>query len=52
MLIRLARLEWQRGVYLASIIDNPTYRNEMLYKVAESEAWAARASPTNTRDVG
>jgi hypothetical protein len=38
VLIRMARLEWQRGVYLASIIDNPTYRNEMLYKVAESEA--------------
>ena len=34
----MARLEWQRGVYLASIIGNPTYRNEMLYKVAESEA--------------
>jgi hypothetical protein len=38
VLMRLARLEWRRGVYLASIIDNPTYRNEMLYKVAESQA--------------
>jgi hypothetical protein len=38
VLVRLARLEWRRGVYLASIIDNPTYRNEMLYKVAESQA--------------
>ncbi len=38
VLVRLARLEWRRAVYLASIIDNPTYRNEMLYKVAESEA--------------
>ena len=38
VLIRLARLEWKRGVYLASIIGNPTYRNEMLYLVAESEA--------------
>jgi hypothetical protein len=38
MLIRLARLEWKRAVYLASIIGNPTYRNEMLYKVAENEA--------------
>ncbi len=37
VLIRLARLEWNRAVYLASIIDNPTYRNEMLYQVAESE---------------
>jgi hypothetical protein len=36
--IRIARLEWRRGVYLASIIGNPTYRNEMLYKVADSEA--------------
>ena len=38
VLIRMARLEWKRGVYLASIIDNPTYRNEMLYRVAENEA--------------
>ena len=38
----MARLEWQRGVYLASIIGNPTYRNEMLYKVAESEASGSR----------
>lgn len=38
VLIRLARLEWRRAVYLASIIDNPTYRNELLYKVSESEA--------------
>jgi hypothetical protein len=38
VLIRLARLEWRRAVYLASIIGNPTYRNEMLYKVAEDEA--------------
>jgi len=38
VLIRSAQLEWKRAVYLAAIIDNPTYRNEMLYKVAESEA--------------
>ena len=38
VLIRLARLEWRRAVYLASIIGNPTYRNEMLYKVSESQA--------------
>jgi hypothetical protein len=37
-LIRMARLEWQRAVYLATIVGNPTYRNEMLYKVVESEA--------------
>ncbi len=36
--IRMARLEWNRAVYLASNIGNPTYRNEMLYKVAESVA--------------
>jgi hypothetical protein len=36
--IRLARLEWKRGSYLASIIGNPTYRNEELYRVAESAA--------------
>jgi hypothetical protein len=38
VLIRMARLDWKRAVYLASIIGNPTYRNEMLYKVAENEA--------------
>jgi hypothetical protein len=36
--IRTARLEWKRGVYLADLIGNPTYRNEMLYRVAENEA--------------
>jgi hypothetical protein len=38
VLIRSAQLEWKRAVYLAGIIGNPTYRNEMLYRVAESEA--------------
>ncbi len=38
VLIRLARLEWRRAVYLAAIIGNPTYRNEMLFRVAENEA--------------
>src|SRR5262249_52282986 len=32
------RLAWKRGLYLAEIIGNPTYRNEMMYKVAESMA--------------
>ena len=50
VLIRLARLEWRRGVYLASIIDNPTYRNEMLYKVSESEA-SGSASIANDYSV-
>jgi hypothetical protein len=36
--VRLARLEWKRGVYLASLIGNPTYRNEELYRIAESAA--------------
>ncbi len=38
VLIRLARLEWRRAVYLARLISNPTYSNEMLYEIAESEA--------------
>jgi hypothetical protein len=38
VLIRLAQLEWRRAVYLAEIIGNPTYRNEMLFRVAENEA--------------
>ncbi len=38
VVIRMARLEWKRAVYLATIIGNPTYRNEMLYKVADTQA--------------
>ena len=38
VIVRMARLEWNRAAYLASNIGNPTYRNEMLYKVAESVA--------------
>jgi hypothetical protein len=38
VLIRTCRLEWKRSLYLAEIIGNPTYRNEMMYKVAESMA--------------
>ena len=49
VMIPLARLEWRRAVYLAAIIGNPTYRNEMLYKVAESEA---NGSATLANDFG
>lgn len=38
LIIRMARLEWKRTVHLALMIDNPTYRSEMLYRVVESEA--------------
>jgi hypothetical protein len=38
MVVRMARLEWKRAAHLAANIGNPTYRNEMLYRVAESEA--------------
>ena len=37
-MIRTCKLEWKRALYLAEIIGNPTYRNEMMYKVAESMA--------------
>ena len=43
VMIPLARLEWRRAAYLADIIGNPTYRNEMLYRVAESEALGSAA---------
>lgn len=43
VLVRLARLEWRRAQYLASLIGNPTYRNEMLYRVAEDEAVGSSA---------
>jgi len=41
--VRLARLEWKRAAHLAANIGNPTYRNEMLYRVAESEAAGSKA---------
>jgi hypothetical protein len=41
-LIRIARLEWRRAVYLASIIGNPTYRNEYLFRIAENVASGSR----------
>ena len=44
VMIRMARLEWRRAVYLASIISNPTYRNEMLYRVAEDESIGSSSS--------
>jgi hypothetical protein len=37
-IVRMARLEWKRAAHLAANIGNPTYRNEFLYRVAESEA--------------
>ena len=46
VLIRTCKLEWKRALYLAEIISNHTYRNEMMYKVAESMA-SGRASSAN-----
>jgi len=55
VVFRLSRLEWQRAAYLAAIIGNPTYRNELLYRVADSEA-SGSASIANalltTTDLG
>ena len=39
-------------VYLASVIGNPTYRNEMLYKVAESEASGSASIANESRKGG
>lgn len=36
-----AEFEWRRAAYLASKLENPTYRNEMLYRVADSEAFGS-----------
>jgi hypothetical protein len=33
--LRLAKLEWQRGAYMAQRIQNPTYRSEYLDRVVE-----------------
>jgi hypothetical protein len=43
MIVRMARLEWKRAAHLASNIGNPTYRNEMLYRVAESESAGSKS---------
>lgn len=34
--IRLARLEWRRSAYMASLIRNPTYRSEYLERAIEN----------------
>lgn len=36
--IRLARLEWRRSAYMASLIRNPTYRSEYLERSVENMA--------------
>ena len=51
VLIRTSRLEWKRAVYLAQIIGNPTYRNEMMYKVAESMASGSASIANEYRQV-
>jgi hypothetical protein len=38
LIVRMERLEWKRAVHLASNIQNPTYRSEMLYRVVDSMA--------------
>ncbi|MGO9916422.1 MAG: hypothetical protein ACLQIB_17220 [Isosphaeraceae bacterium] len=43
MIFRVARLEWKRAAHLAANIANPTYRNEMLYRVAENEAAGSKS---------
>jgi hypothetical protein len=43
LIVRMARLEWKRAAHLAANIANPTYRNEMLYSVADSEAAGSKA---------
>ncbi|MHC5538634.1 hypothetical protein ACYOEI_10465, partial [Singulisphaera rosea] len=39
--ITRAEFEWRRAAFLASKLENPTYRNEMLYRVADSEAFGS-----------
>ncbi len=43
LIFRVARLEWKRAAHLAANIGNPTYRNEMLYRVVESEAAGSKS---------
>ncbi len=42
-LIDRAEVEWRRSAYLASHMSNPTYRNEMLYRVVDSQAFGSQS---------
>jgi hypothetical protein len=42
VLIDRAEIEWRRGAYLASRINDPTYRSEMLYRVVDNEAFGSQ----------
>jgi hypothetical protein len=39
--VRFARLEWRRAAFLARQLINPTYRNEMIYRIVESQTQGA-----------
>jgi len=42
-LIDRAEVEWRRSAFLASRMANPTYRNEMLYRVVDSVSFGSQS---------
>lgn len=42
-LINRAEVEWRRAAYLASRMSNPTYSNEMLYRVVDSQSFGSQS---------
>jgi hypothetical protein len=41
-LIKRARHEWERAAFLAFRITNPTYRNELMYRVVDGESYGSQ----------
>jgi hypothetical protein len=51
VLMRMVRLDWKRAIYLAELINDPTYRNEMLYEIADKQADGSRIIANETHDA-
>ncbi len=51
VLMRMVRLDWKRAIYLAELINDPTYRNEMLYEIADREADGSRIIANETHEA-
>jgi hypothetical protein len=51
VLMRMVRLDWKRAIYLAELISDPTYRNEMLYEIADKEADGSRIIANETHEA-
>jgi hypothetical protein len=50
-LMHMVRLDWKRAIYLAELINDPTYRNEMLYEIADRQADGSRIIANETQEA-